>query len=146
MKRFKNLFAKTVSLECLFDAWNIFKKGKRRRQDVQEFERYLEVNIFDLHKDLLSANYKHGTYSSFYIQDPKIRHIRKACVRDRLVHQAVYSILYEVYEPKFINDLYSSRVGKGTHKAVHKLQNATRKISKTTLSLAGRLSVMLENL
>ncbi len=41
-----------ISLENLFQAWNEFKKGKRKRRDVQEFERFLEDNLFQLYLDL----------------------------------------------------------------------------------------------
>ncbi|MCB0318623.1 MAG: hypothetical protein KDD56_07685 [Bdellovibrionales bacterium] len=130
MKKFLNLFEKTVSLERLFGAWHVFRKGKIKRYDVQNFERHLEVNIFKLHQELMLGTYRHGAYSSFYIHDPKLRHIRKAKVKDRLVHQTVCTTLYEIFEATLISDVYSSRLGKGTHKAVYKLREAARRISK----------------
>ena len=130
MNAMTSLFKKIISVEQLFDAWDLFKKGKRGRKDVREFERHLEKNIFKLHRELISKQYKHSSYSSFFIHDPKIRHIRKACVRDRLVHQAVYTALVEIYEPLFIHHLYSSRLGKGTHKGVKALEKMTFKVSK----------------
>ena len=39
-------------------------KGKRKRADVQEFERYLMRNVFDLHHDLVSGTYRHGGYEA----------------------------------------------------------------------------------
>lgn len=97
---------------------------------MQEFERNLEKNVFQLHRDLRSEKYKHAAYSSFFIQDPKVRHIRKACVRDRLVHQAIYTMLVRVFEPQLIHDLYSSRLGKGTHAGVNAVACMVRKVSK----------------
>ena len=105
-------------------------KGKRKRRDVQEFERYLEENVFELHRELLSQEYQHGSYASFYVHDPKVRHIRKAYVRDRLVHQSLYTEFTEVFEPKFIHHLYSSRKGKGTHVAINALRKMTWKVSR----------------
>ena len=119
-----------VSAERLFQAWFLFRKGKRNRKDVQEFERNLEQNVFKLHRELFAKKYQHGTYSSFYIHDPKLRHIRKACVRDRLVHQTIYTSLTEIFEPKLIHNIYSCRLGKGTHKAVNQLRKMTWKVSK----------------
>ena len=129
-----NLFKKTVSLEHLFNSWFLFRKGKRKRCDVIEYERFLERNIFNLQKRLIKGRYKHRLYSSFFLQDPKTRHIRKAYVEDRLVHQAVYSSLNIIYDSKFIYHLYSSRIGKGTHKAVNNLKKMTRKVSKNYTS------------
>jgi len=130
MKIYKNIFEKIVSLENLFASWHKFKQGKIKKKDVQEFSVYLEKYIFELHRDLILGQYKHGKYHAFYIQDPKLRHIHKAQVRDRIIHQAVYSILTKIYEPTFIYDSYSCRTGKGTHKAVSALENMTRKITR----------------
>ncbi len=124
-----NSFQKLTSLEHLFQSWFIFRKGKRKREDVLVFERHLEKNIFNLRRKLLSKDYKHKPYHSFHIHDPKIRLIRKASVEDRLVHQAVYSVLSDIYDRKFIYHLYSSRIGKGTHKAVNALRKMTQKVS-----------------
>lgn len=130
MKTFSNLFEEMTSAERLFDAWFEFRKGKTKRKDVQEFGRFAERNIFRLHRDLISGKYRHGEYTSFFIHDPKLRHIRKACVRDRLVHQTLYTTLRQIYEPKFIDTVYSSRLGKGTHRAVEALRRLTWKVSR----------------
>lgn len=130
MTTFSKLFEEMISAERLFDAWNQFQKGKRQRADVLAYVRHLEKNIFRLSRDLKALLYKHSPYGSFFIQDPKVRHIRKACVQDRLVHQAVYSVLTPIFEPRFIHDLYSSRLGKGTHAGVNALARMTRKVSK----------------
>jgi len=74
--------------------------------------------------------YRHEAYDQFYVTDPKQRHISKASVRDRLVHQVVYSVLSEVFELKFIFHSFSSRPGKGTHVAVTQLRHMIRKVSK----------------
>jgi retron-type reverse transcriptase len=130
METAQNMFAEITSLESLFDSWGLFRLGKSQRRDVQEFERNLEKNVFQLQRDLRSKKYKHEIYSSFFIQDPKVRHIRKACVRDRLVHQAIYTVLVKIFEPRFIHDLYSSRLGKGTHAGVFAVARMARKVSK----------------
>ncbi len=130
MRTFSNLFNEMVSAEALFAAWNEFRHGKTKRADVQEFGRHVEKNIFRLCRDLVGKRYKHSPYESFFIHDPKLRHIRKACVRDRLVHQAAYTVLVRIYEPKFLHHIYSSRLGKGTHKAVNALREMTWKVSK----------------
>jgi retron-type reverse transcriptase len=51
-------------------------------------------------------------------------------VRDRVLHQAVFRILYPIFDQHFIFDLYSSRIDKGTHKASKRLFIALRKESK----------------
>ncbi|MFA5987883.1 MAG: reverse transcriptase/maturase family protein, partial [Candidatus Paceibacterota bacterium] len=110
-------------------AWDKFKIDKRKKRDVQKFEWKLEENIFQLHRDLESGEYKHGVYSSFYIHDPKQRHIHKAEVRDRILHHAVFNILYPIFEPTFISNSLSCRINKGTHKGIDILEKTLRMIS-----------------
>ncbi|TSC91203.1 MAG: RNA-directed DNA polymerase [Parcubacteria group bacterium Licking1014_17] len=87
-------------------------------------------NILSLHHELVEKTYKHGGYHTFKINDPKPREIHKASVRDRLVHHAVFRILSPYFERQFIFDSYSSRLGKGTHKAINRLRSFIGKVSK----------------
>lgn len=123
-------FERIISLENLFAAWREFRRGKRSKRDIQEFEFKLEDNIFSLHTDLATGSYRHGIYHQFYITDPKIRLISKATVRDRLLHHAIYRVLYPHFDPTFIHDSYSCRLNKGTHEAFGRLVELSRKISQ----------------
>ena len=124
------MFEKIISLENLFDAWTEFKKGKASKNDVAEFEISLEDHIFRLHEDLKNSNYKHNSYTSFFVSDPKLRHIHKASVRDRLLHHAVHRVIEPTWDKTFIFDSWSSRKNKGTHAAVKRLQNLGLKLSR----------------
>ena len=124
------LFNEIISLENLFSAWKEFKKGKTKRPDVQRFEFNLEDNLFELQQELKTKTYTHSDYTPFYITDPKLRHIHKAGVKDRIVHQAVFRVLYPVFDKNFIHDSYSCRIGKGTHRAVIRLNKFCNKLSK----------------
>lgn len=97
---------------------------------MQQFEFALEDNIFQLHGELADRTYQHGAYFPFSINDPKPRHIHKATVRDRLVHHAVFRVLYPIFDRSFIHDSYSCRVGKGTHRAVARLKGFLRSASQ----------------
>jgi retron-type reverse transcriptase len=123
-------FEDIVSLENLLEAWREFLNGKRSKKDVQEFSMWLMDNIFSLHKDLINHTYKHGGYQAFKINDPKPRDIHKASVRDRLLHHAIYRILYPFFDKTFITDSYSCRNRKGTHKAINRFRNFVYKVSK----------------
>ncbi len=46
------------------------------------------------------------------------------------MHQALFRVLYKVFDKHFIYDSYSSRNDKGTHAGVIRLNNAIRKVSK----------------
>ena len=87
-------------------------------------------NILELYRDLKNKTYQHGGYEHFVVTDPKRRDIHKASVRDRLVHHAIYRILYPYYDRKFITDSYSCRNNKGTHKAITKFRKFVGKVSQ----------------
>ena len=124
-----DLFSQITSIENLFIAWERFRKGKRRRQDVMLFERHLEDNLFALQVELASGIYQHSPYDRFTIHDPKQRTIHKADVKDRVVHQAIVNVIEPIFEKRFIYDSYSCRVGKGTHSAVKRLRIFLRQAS-----------------
>lgn len=132
--RFKAVFAHTyndiTSVENLLDAWKEFRRGKREKKDVQEFQADLMHNILLLHEELRARVYKHGGYRHFRISDPKPRDIHKASVRDRLVHHALYRTLYPHFDNTFIADSYSCRIGKGTHRAMNCFRDHARVVSK----------------
>ncbi|MFH0769925.1 MAG: reverse transcriptase domain-containing protein [Candidatus Peregrinibacteria bacterium] len=130
MRIHRSLFARIISTENLFTAWEEFCKGKQGRKDVQDFERKLEQNLFRLHRELLAGTYRHQPYSAFTICDPKQRRIHKASVRDRILHHAVFSVLNPIFEPTFIAHSFSCRKGKGTHRAVDALDRMLRSVSR----------------
>ncbi|MFH1956197.1 MAG: reverse transcriptase domain-containing protein, partial [Patescibacteria group bacterium] len=128
--RSQKIFEEIISLKNLFLAWQKFKKGKRNKLDIQKFEFNLEDNLFQLHHELKTKTYQHSYYTPFNICDPKPRKIHKAIVKDRVLHHAVFRILYPIFDKTFIYDSYSCRLEKGTHKAVNRLEEFKRKLSR----------------
>lgn len=106
------------------------QKGKTKKADVRHFESDVENNLLKLHKELKEKSYCHSNYFSFYIQDPKLRHIHKATVKDRVLHHAIFRILYPIFDKTFVFDSYSCRIGKGTHKAINRFKEFARKASQ----------------
>ncbi|MDI6734168.1 MAG: reverse transcriptase/maturase family protein [Patescibacteria group bacterium] len=130
MKEFKINFENIASIDNLLEAWKEFVRGKRGKMDVQEFSFCLMDNIFLLHRELIYHIYRHGGYQAFRISDPKPRNIHKATVRDRLLHHAIYRILYPYFDNKFIADSFSCRLNKGTHKALNRFREFGYKTSR----------------
>ena len=62
--------------------------------------------------------------------DPKLRKIHKASVRDRVLYQAVYRVLYQIFDPSFIFHSYSSRNSKGIYAGIYSFEKYVGKISK----------------
>ena len=123
-------FEEIISMENLLCAWKEFIKDKRNRLDVQKFSLGLIDNILTLNNELVKGNYRHGGYEAFKINDPKPRDIHKASVRDRLLHHAIYRVLYPFFDRKFIADSFSCRLNKGTHRAINRFKEFFYKVSK----------------
>lgn len=129
-KQLNKNYQDIISVENLLAAWQEFIRGKRDKPDVQLFASALIDNILQLHQELVNKTYQHGGYYRFKISDPKPRDISKASVRDRLVHHAIYRILYPFFDKTFISDSYSCRVNKGTHKAINRFQQMFYQVSR----------------
>lgn len=130
LKIFSKSYHDIISVSNLLLAWREFVCGKRNKKDVQEFAIHLADNILDLHNDLKSDRYLHGEYYSFNISDPKPRNIHKATIRDRVLHHAIYRVMYPYFDTKFLRDSYSCRVMKGTHRATKQLKRFYYKSSR----------------
>jgi RNA-directed DNA polymerase len=130
IKKFEGQYEYIISVENLLLYWRILESNKKYRKDVSLFKIHLMDNILDLHKSLKDGTYYHSKYEYFRINDPKPRDIHKATIRDRIVHRMMYMTLYSYFDSKFICDSYSCRVNKGTHKALLKFTQFSRKVSK----------------
>ncbi|MCC6934112.1 MAG: group II intron reverse transcriptase domain-containing protein [Candidatus Yanofskybacteria bacterium] len=123
-------FDTITSVENLLGAWQEFVRGKKTKPDVQEFGLGLMDAILTLHDDLVTDSYHHSPYLKFRINDPKPRDISKTIVRDRLLHHALYRVLYPFFDGKFIADSYSCRVAKGAHRALNRFRAFACQVSK----------------
>jgi len=103
---------------------------KSNKFDVQEFSLNLMNNILLFRDELVHYSYNHSGYKAFSISDPKPRRIHKALVRDRLLHHAIYRILYPFFDRTFITDSYSCRIGKASYKALGRFRTFVYKVSE----------------
>lgn len=82
----------------------------------------MEDNLMALYLDLKNRTYEPGRSIRFVVTEPKPREIFAADFRDRIVHHLFVQEILPHAEKRFIYDSYACRVGKGTHKAVARLQ------------------------
>lgn len=111
-----------LSLGNVWRSWLLFKRGKKRTVEFEEFEYYLESNLFKLWQELNSGKYRHGAYRIFFLTDSKRRQIAVASICDRIVHRLVYEYLVKIADKRFIYDAWSCRKGKGLMGAIDRTQ------------------------
>ena len=122
MKTYRNLYPVVHDFENLYRAYRKARKGKQGRAEVAAFGFFLEDNLAQLQDELAAQTYRHGTYRSFTIHEPKRRLISAAPFRDRVVHHALMRVIEPIFEPTFIHDSYANRIDKGTHRALDRAQ------------------------
>ena len=120
-------FEHLCSWSNLLRAWHAAARGKRGQPNVAAFEYRLEENLLALQSELRSGCYRPGLYTSFLIHEPKRRLISAAPFRDRVVHHALCQIIEPAFERSFVADSFANRVGRGTHRALDRLQHFTRR-------------------
>lgn len=122
MKKIKNLFPKIYDFENLFYAYKDGIRQKRDRPDIMAYTENLEENLITLQNELIWLTYEVGRYRMFYVYEPKRRLIMALQFKDRVAQHAIYRQLNPLLDKQFIYDSYACRIGKGTHKAVARLQ------------------------
>lgn len=122
MKRLGHLWERVVAFDNLLLAFRRARAGKRRRPPVAAFELQLERNLLALQRELISGEYRPGTYRLFVRYERKPRLIAAAPFRDRIVHHALMNVIEPPLDRGFIVDSYACRSGKGTHAAVRRYQ------------------------
>ena len=127
MKTYKHLYPRLTEFENLYLAFKSAARGKRSRKDVAQFEFDLERNLLTLQDQLQQQTYQTGGYHNFLIHDPKPRLISAAPFRDRVVHHALCRVIEPIFEKRFIHDSYACRVGKGTHAALNRAQEFSKR-------------------
>ena len=127
IKTYKNLYPQVHGFDNLYSAYRAARRGKRHKQQVFRFEWAYEDELLRLREELAAQTYWPGAYTSFYIRDPKRRLISAAPFRDRVVHHALCQVIEPIFERRFIHDSYANRVGKGTHRALDRCQEFSRR-------------------
>ncbi len=100
---------------------------KKAKNSVISFNFNLENELILLMQQLASRTYYPLPYFQFEVKEPKLRKICSSDFRDRVVHHAVCNLMEPIFESKSILDSYACRVGKGSHLAVSRCQEFTRK-------------------
>jgi hypothetical protein len=122
-----SMYASIVAWDNLWLAFRKAAKGKRGGASVARFELQAADRLVELQAELRSKTYQPGPYTHFIIHEPKRRKISAAPFRDRVVHHALCNVIEPLFEVCFISDSYANRIGKGTHRAIDRLQQFARR-------------------
>ncbi len=121
------LYAQIIAWPNLLEAYRKAARGKRGKTAAATFEHQVADRLLALQEELAAFTYTPGPYTNFLIYEPKRRKISAAPFRDRVVHHALCNIIEPLFEARFHPDSYANRVGKGTHRAIDRLQSLARR-------------------
>jgi RNA-directed DNA polymerase len=117
-----------VSLRSLHTARAAARRGKRPSSNQLDFDTHWLDNLLDLQRQIRAGIWRPSPPTCFIATLPKAREIHAPDFADRIVHHWLVPQLEAIYEPTFIFDSFSNRVGKGTHAAVERLQGFVRQV------------------
>lgn len=120
-------FSRITAIDTLAAAHKKALPGKRSSQAATSINYRLMSELLVLQRELEIGIYTPRPYRRRIIREPKVRSIQAPAFRDRIVHHAVHSVLSPFYERHFINGSYACRPGKGTHRAVKRVQSFLRR-------------------
>lgn len=129
MKRHANLYSQITTFDNLLMASKKSMSGKKTKNSVMSFNFNLENELILLKQQLENKSYHPRPYSQFEVKEPKVRKICSSDFRDRVVHHAICNLIEPIFEKRSIPDSYACRTGKGSHMAVARCQEFTRKFS-----------------
>ena len=125
-----------ITFQSLYNAYRECRRHKRHTANAQRYEMALLDNLLETLGSLHNRSYSPTRSIRFIAQKPKAREIHAADFSDRVVHHWLVPRLEVLFEPVFIHDVYSNRKGKGTHKAVDRLQSFMHSYVDSTKLLA----------
>jgi retron-type reverse transcriptase len=130
MKTYKNLYSEICSFENLYLAFIKAKRRKRYKKGVGEFEYNLEKELFDIRRNLENLSYRPSKLKKFVLKEPKKRAIFVVNFKDRVVHHALCNVIEPIFNKSFIFDSYACRKNRGTHRAMRRIDEFKRKVTK----------------
>ncbi|QEP42485.1 hypothetical protein D5085_04655 [Ectothiorhodospiraceae bacterium BW-2] len=92
-KRLSQLWPQLMTLEHLYHAYRLARRGKRHKRAMLWFSLNLEQELVKLQQELQHHTYRPDRYRLFTLYERKPRQIAAAPFRDRVVHHAVMSLI-----------------------------------------------------
>ena len=126
-RTYKHLWPQVASLGNLMQAANLAMRGKRSLAPAAGFFAEWELECVNLAEELENGSYQPGAYRYFKIHEPKERIVAAAPFRDRVVHHALVRVLEPLFEPRFLEDSFACRKGKGTHAGMRRALHFARR-------------------
>ncbi|MCR8931969.1 MULTISPECIES: RNA-directed DNA polymerase [unclassified Pseudomonas] len=128
--RSADLSVAPFQFEDLVQAYYDCRRNKRNTASARHFEKDMEINLLELHDDLIAGTYRPGRSICFVVTRPKAREVWAAAFRDRVVHHLMYNHVAPRFYASFIADSCACIPGRGTLYAAKRLESKIRSASQ----------------
>ncbi len=128
--RSADLSVAPFQFEDLVQAYYDCRRHKRNTASARLFEKDMEINLLELHDDLIAGTYRPGRSICFVVTRPKAREVWAAAFRDRVVHHLLYNHVAPRFYASFIADSCACIPGRGTLYAAKRLESKIRSASE----------------
>ncbi|MGE1156566.1 RNA-directed DNA polymerase [Pseudomonas kitaguniensis] len=125
-----DLSVASFQFEDLVQAYYDCRRNKRNSASARLFEKDMEINLLELHDDLIAGTYRPGRSICFVVTRPKAREVWAAAFRDRVVHHLMYNHVAPRFYASFIADSCACIPGRGTLYAATRLESKIRSASE----------------
>lgn len=120
-------FSDVFTMDTLRTAYKHVRRGKALREKTIFYHMNLMKNLLSLLKRLEDGTYFIGRLSRFKVYEPKEREVIANQFEDKIVQDIIAKLVFApLLSTKLIHDNYASQPGKGTHKALHRLERFSR--------------------
>ena len=106
------------------------RRGKTKKPEVIAFDKITGLEIAALAREIHARSYTPLPSTAFIVNRPVKREIFAAAFRDRVVHHFLFNQVNKWWDPRFIEDNYSCRLGKGTLYGIRRLDHHIRSVSR----------------
>ena len=118
-----------ITLEEVVRAYRTCLKGKRGTVDALRFEWRAEEECINLWREYNTRTYRPSRSIVFISHKPVQREIFGSAFRDRVIDTVIAQKLTPIVEKMYIDDNYSTRVGKGTLYGLRRVEQMVRECS-----------------
>lgn len=117
------LFDEIFNFKTLEMAYRKASAGQEKfKAEALLFARNDVANLLSLQRKLYDKSYTFSGYIKFKVYEPKERIIHAPHFVDKIVQLSMHSVLTPLIMKSFIPESYSCLPGRGTHKAINKVQ------------------------
>lgn len=124
-----DLYDKLCDIQNLSEAWQQVKsKGAAGGLDnvsIQSFKSVAGKELHNLRNELITGTYIPIPYKKVSIEksNKEYRHLGLLSVRDKIVQQTIYNLIYPIVDKELSSSLYAYRQGKGAVKAIKRVMH-----------------------